>query len=77
MSSSGMEDDTPLRIRVNNDYRITLPKSVRIAAGISAGDIVLIDVCDGAMTVIRDPEDHVARERGLSKGVSEGVDNDA
>jgi AbrB family looped-hinge helix DNA binding protein len=56
-------------VKVNGRYQITLPAAARKKLGITAGDQLLIDVQDGMIVLLPQPEDYVEYIKGLQKEI--------
>ncbi|MCB0192143.1 MAG: AbrB/MazE/SpoVT family DNA-binding domain-containing protein [Anaerolineae bacterium] len=63
-----------IRVKVSNRYQIALPSSARKQLNIQAGDRLLVDVQEGMIVLIPEPEDYVEHLTGLHKDVWQGVD---
>ncbi|MCB9420984.1 MAG: AbrB/MazE/SpoVT family DNA-binding domain-containing protein [Ardenticatenaceae bacterium] len=61
-------------VKVNGRYQITLPIATWKKLGIKTGDRLLIDIQDGVIVLIPQPEDYVEYMKGLHKEVWMGVD---
>jgi AbrB family looped-hinge helix DNA binding protein len=66
-----------LRVKVSSRYHITLPGSVRKQLNIDAGDHLLIDVQEGMLILIPQPENYTEYMEGLHREVWEDIDTDA
>lgn len=62
------------RVKVSSRNQIAVPAEVRKQLGIEPGDHLLIDVRDGWMVVMREPDDWVEYTRGLGREVWEDID---
>ncbi len=67
----------PQTVKVSSRNQIALPSEARKKLGIKPGDRLLVDVQDGVLVLIPQPEDYVAAMAGLHREVWEGVDTDA
>ena len=63
-----------IRVKVSNRHQIALPSSARKQLNIQAGDRLLVDVQEGMIVLIPEPEDYVEHLTGLHKDVWQGVD---
>ncbi|MFZ0547016.1 MAG: AbrB/MazE/SpoVT family DNA-binding domain-containing protein [Candidatus Promineifilaceae bacterium] len=64
----------PLSVKVNSRYQVSLPNRVRKELNIQAGDHLLVDVQDGLLILIPQPDDIVAHMAGLHREIWQGVD---
>ena len=64
----------PLTVKVSKRHQIALPSQARRALDIRAGDRLLVDVQDGLIILIPQPDDYVAEMAGLHREIWEGVD---
>ena len=67
----------PQTVKVSSRNQIALPSEARKKLGIRPGDRLLVEVQDGMLVLIPQPEDYVAAMAGLHREVWEGVDADA
>jgi AbrB family looped-hinge helix DNA binding protein len=65
-----------VRVQISDDGRLTIPDEARRRLQIGPGDTLLADVRDGALVLIPDPQDAVARLHGLHRDIWEGIDPD-
>jgi AbrB family looped-hinge helix DNA binding protein len=63
-----------VRVQISDDGRLTIPDEARRQLQIGPGDTLLIDVRDGALVLMPDPQDVVARLQGLHRDIWEGID---
>ena len=63
-----------ITVKVSNRYQISLPSVARKVLQIEAGDRLLVDVQDGMMILIPEPEDYVAYLAGLHREIWQGID---
>ncbi|MCX6044051.1 MAG: AbrB/MazE/SpoVT family DNA-binding domain-containing protein [Chloroflexi bacterium] len=61
-------------VKVSNRYQIALPSVARQRLNIQAGDRLLVDVQDGVLILIPQPENYVKAMAGLHKEVWAGID---
>ena len=64
----------PTTVKVSQRHQISLPSQARQALGISAGDRLLVDVQDGMLILLPQPESYTSYMAGLHSEVWEGVD---
>jgi len=67
----------PKTVKVSSRNQIALPSEARKKLGIKPGDRLLVEVQDGVLVLISQPEDYVAAMAGLHRDVWEGVDTEA
>ncbi len=67
----------PQTVKVSSRNQIALPSEARKKLGIRPGDRLLVEVQDGVLVLIPQPEDYVAAMAGLHREVWEDVDADA
>jgi AbrB family looped-hinge helix DNA binding protein len=60
-------------VKVSNRYQISLPSAARKELDIQAGDRLLVDVQDGMIVLLPEPEDYVAYLAGMHQEVWRGV----
>jgi AbrB family looped-hinge helix DNA binding protein len=65
----------PTTVKVSNRYQISLPSAARKALNIEAGDRLLVDIQDGMMILIPEPEDYVAHLAGLHQEIWQGINS--
>lgn len=63
-----------MRVKVSKRNQIALPSRARQELGIEPGDHLLVDVQDGVLVLVPQPEDYAARLAGLHAAVWDGVD---
>jgi AbrB family looped-hinge helix DNA binding protein len=61
-------------VKVSSRYQIALPRSARRRLNIQAGDRLLVDVQDGLLILLPQPQDYVEHLAGLHREVWEGID---
>jgi AbrB family looped-hinge helix DNA binding protein len=64
-------------VKVSSRYQIAVPREARRRLNIREGDRLLVDVQDGLLILIRQPQDYVAHLAGLHREIWDGVDPDA
>ena len=77
MSKSSPVQDAPLAVKVSRRHQISLPSVARRQLGIEAGDRLLVDVQDGILILMPQPDDLVAHMAGLHRDVWSSTDADA
>lgn len=63
-----------ITVKVSNRYQISLPSLARKQLDIQAGDRLLVDIQDGVILLMPQPEDYVAYMAGLHQTVWQDVD---
>lgn len=66
-----------MRVKVSKRYQVALPSQARHRLNIQAGDHLLVDIQDGVLILIPEPDDYVAHLSGLHRDVWESIDTDA
>lgn len=61
-------------VKVSGRYQISLPSQARQTLNIEAGDRLIVDVQDGLLILLPQPEDYVGYLSGLHGEIWEGVD---
>jgi AbrB family looped-hinge helix DNA binding protein len=56
-------------VKVSSCYQISVPRIARERLNIQRGDRLLVDIQDGALVLIPQPQDYVAHMAGLHKEV--------
>lgn len=64
-------------VKVSNRYQIALPSSARKQLSIQAGDRLLVDIQEGMIILLPQPQDYVDHLAGLHREVWENVDTTA
>jgi AbrB family looped-hinge helix DNA binding protein len=64
------------RVRVTDDFLVTVPDEARKRLNIERGDSLLVEVRDNSILLIPEPHDYAGRLRGLHREVWEGIDVD-
>ena len=67
----------PSTVKVSSRNQIALPSEARKKLNIRSGDRLLVDVQDGVLMLIPQPQDYVAAMAGLHREVWDGVDAEA
>ncbi|MCG3211734.1 MAG: hypothetical protein FOGNACKC_05380 [Anaerolineae bacterium] len=66
-----------ISVKVSNRYQIALPSMARKQLNIQAGDRLLVDIQDGMIVLLPQPENYADYLAGLHKDIWQGVDTDA
>jgi len=61
-------------VKVSSRYQISVPRMARDRLHIKSGDRLLIDVQDGLLILVPQPQDYAAHLAGLHKEVWAGLD---
>jgi AbrB family looped-hinge helix DNA binding protein len=64
-------------VKVSSRNQIALPSEARKKLNIRSGDRLLVDVQDGVLVLVPQPQDYVAAMAGLHREVWDGVDAEA
>jgi AbrB family looped-hinge helix DNA binding protein len=64
-------------VKVSNRYQISLPSAACQQLNIQAGDRLLVDVQEGIIVLIPQPEDYVEHLAGLHREIWQDVDTPA
>ncbi len=67
----------PVSVKVSSRYQVVIPRIARERLNIQSGARLLVDVQDGVLILIPQPQDHVAHLAGLHKEIWAGVDTTA
>jgi AbrB family looped-hinge helix DNA binding protein len=67
----------PVSVKVSSRYQVAVPRIAREKLNIQSGDRLLVDVQDGVLILIPQPQDYVAHLAGLHKEVWADVDTTA
>ncbi|MBI2906331.1 MAG: AbrB/MazE/SpoVT family DNA-binding domain-containing protein [Chloroflexi bacterium] len=62
------------KVKVSHKYQISVPSAARRKLHIEKGDHLLVDIRDGYIVLMPEPQDYVQHLRGLHREVWEGVD---
>jgi len=71
-----MSDET-VTVKVSSRNQIAVPRVARERLGIKAGDRLLVDVQDGMLILVPEPQNYASRLASLHHEIWEGVDTDA
>ena len=63
-----------ITVKVNGRYQITLPAAAQKNLGINAGDRLLVDIQDGMIILVPQPQDYVEYMAGLHQEIWRDVD---
>ncbi len=66
-----------ISVKVSNRYQIALPSLARKQLNIQAGDRLLVDVQDGIIVLLPQPENYADYLAGLHKDIWQDMDTDA
>jgi AbrB family looped-hinge helix DNA binding protein len=64
----------PTTVKVSGRYQIALPSAARKELSIDAGDRLLVDIQDGMIILVPQPEDYVKYMAGLHQEIWQDVD---
>jgi AbrB family looped-hinge helix DNA binding protein len=67
----------PTTIKVSNRYQIAIPSLARKRLNIQAGDRLLVDIQDGMIILLPQPQDYVAHLAGLHREIWQSLDTTA
>ena len=67
---------SPTTVKVSSRYQIVVPAAARAQLNIHSGDRLLVDIQDGLLILIPQPQDYTQKLTGLHKEVWEKVDDD-
>lgn len=67
----------PVSVKVSSRYQISVPSAVRKRLNIQSGDRLLVDVQDGLLILLPQPENYTTHLAGLHREVWEGLDTTA
>ena len=67
----------PVSVKVSSRYQISVPRLARERLNIQSGDRLLVDVQDGLLILMPQPENYTAHLAGLHREVWEGIDTTA
>jgi AbrB family looped-hinge helix DNA binding protein len=68
---------SPVSVKVSSRYQIAVPRIARNRLNIQSGDRLLVDVQDGLLILLPQPQDYVAHLAGLHREVWAGLDTTA
>ncbi len=63
-----------LTVKVSKRYQIAVPAAARQLLHIKSGDRLIVDIQDGMLVLLPEPEDFASHLAGLHKEIWEGVD---
>ena len=66
-----------ISVKVSNRYQIALPSAARKQLDIQAGDRLLVDIQDGMIVLLPQPENYVVQLAGLHKDIWQNTDTTA
>lgn len=64
-------------VKVSSRYQISVPRIAREQLSIESGDRLLVDVQDGVLILIPQPQDYVSHMVGLHREIWKDVDTSA
>jgi AbrB family looped-hinge helix DNA binding protein len=64
-------------VKVSSRYQISVPSVAREQLNIQSGDRLLVDIQDGLLILLPQPQNYTARLAGLYREVWEGLDTAA
>ncbi|MCL4297207.1 MAG: AbrB/MazE/SpoVT family DNA-binding domain-containing protein [Anaerolineae bacterium] len=64
-------------VKVSNRYQISLPSMARQHLNIQAGDRLLVDIQEGMIVLIPQPQDYVEHLAGLHQDIWQNLDTTA
>ena len=64
-------------VKVSSRHQIVVPRIAREKLSIQSGDRLLVDIQDGVLILIPQPQDYVAHMAGLHKEVWASIDTTA
>jgi AbrB family looped-hinge helix DNA binding protein len=67
----------PVSVKVSSRYQIAVPRIARERLNIQSGDHLLVDVQDGLLILLPQPQDYAAHLAGLHREVWAGLDTTA
>jgi AbrB family looped-hinge helix DNA binding protein len=66
-----------ISVKVSSRYQVAVPRIAREKLNIQSGDRLLVDVQDGILILVPQPQDYVAYMAGLHREIWTGMDVDA
>ena len=63
-------------VKVSKRYQIAVPRAARVQLNIQRGDRLLVDVQDGMLILLPQPQNYTVQLQGLHREIWEGVDTD-
>ena len=67
----------PVSVKVSSRYQIAVPRVARERLNIQSGDRLLVDIQDGLLILLPEPQDYTAHMAGLHREVWAGLDTTA
>jgi len=67
----------PVSVKVSSRYQVAVPRIAREKLNIQSGDRLLVDVQDGVLILIPQPQDYALHLAGLHKEIWADVDTTA
>jgi len=67
----------PVSVKVSSRYQISVPSVARKRLNIQSGDRLLVDVQDGLLILLPQPENYTTHMAGLHREVWQGLDTTA
>lgn len=67
----------PVSVKVSSRYQIVVPRIARERLNIKGGDRLLVDIQDGLLILLPQPQDYTAHLAGLHREVWAGLDTAA
>ena len=67
----------PVSVKVSSRYQISVPSVAREQLNIQSGDRLLVDIQDGLLILLPQPQDYTSRLAGLHQEVWAGLDTAA
>jgi AbrB family looped-hinge helix DNA binding protein len=64
----------PISVKVSPRYQISLPSRARQELNIQVGDRLLVDIQDGMIILLPQPDDYVSHMAGLYQEIWQGID---
>ena len=65
---------TSITVKVSKRYQIAVPRVARSQLNIQRGDRLLVDVQDGMLILLPQPQSYTSQMEGLHREVWEGID---
>ena len=65
---------SPTTVKVSSRYQIVVPAAARAQLNIHSGDRLLVDIQDGMLILIPQPQDYTQKLSGLHKEIWEEID---
>ena len=67
---------TSTTVKVSKRYQIAVPRAARVQLNIQRGDRLLVDVQDGMLILLPQPQNYTVQLQGLHREIWESVDTD-